>query len=65
MMEWLISAWVCAFCWTGFALAVEVAKAKWALDRERRAWRTMLHNRRVNERAFYLYAKSKIMRRRG
>lgn len=65
MTEYLITIWFFAFVTVGVRLAMEIAIAKWKLDRERRAWTTMIHNRRVNERAFYLYAKSQIVRRRG
>lgn len=65
MTEHLITTWFVLFVTVGVRLAMEIWIASWKLDRERRAWRTMIHNRRVNERAFYLWSKSKIIRRRG
>lgn len=63
-MTILLTTWFFLFVTVGVRLAMEIWVVQWKFDRERRAWRTMLHNRRLNERVFYLQAKSKNMRRR-
>lgn len=65
MTEYLLTTWFFLFVTVGVRLAMEIWIAGWKFDYERRAWRTMLHNRRLNERVFYLWSKSKIIRRRG